>query len=156
MYLANRNILQKFRFREGVFYEDSDFTPVLLASVDSFCYIPYTAYFYRINFQSTSHSPVTQKKLDDAIFCMDLLDQFIVKNKIDKRHFFYDSFIKQLNWVISLQNKNQNLPLENFSKLLNLKLKYRKDLKNLNPYKRYSLKRFLGKVWKKIRDNKNA
>ncbi|MBO4712070.1 glycosyltransferase family 2 protein [bacterium] len=155
MYLTKRSIIQKFRFRENVFYEDSDFTPVLLASVDSFCYIPYTAYFYRINFQSTSHSPVTQKKLDDAIFCMDLLDQFIVKNKIDKRHFFYDSFIKQLNWVINLQNNNKDLPLENFSKLLNLKLKYHKDLKNLNPYKRYSLKRFLGKVWKKFISKNN-
>ena len=156
MYLTKRTLIQKFRFRDGVFYEDSDFTPILLVSVDSFCYIPYTAYFYRINPQSTTHSCVTQKKLDDAILCMDLLDQFIVKNNIDKRHFFYDSFIKQLNWVVNWYKDNTELNLENHTKLTNLELKYRKDLKNLNPYKRYSLKRFLGKIWKKFMGKNNG
>ena len=150
MYLTKRNIIQKFRFRENVFYEDSDFTQILLISVDSFCYIPYTAYFYRINQNSTTHATVTQKKLEDAILCMCLLDEFIIKNKINKDHFFYDSFVKQLNWVIVFCKDNQGLELDNYQNLLGLKQKYYKDLKRLNPYKRYSLMRFIGKMFKKF------
>lgn len=150
MYLTKRSIIQKFRFRENVFYEDSDFTPILLTSVDSFCFIPYTAYFYRINQNSTTHAAVTQKKLEDAILCMCLLDEFIAKNKINKDHFFYDSFVKQLNWVVVFHKDNQGLKLDNYQNLLDLKRKYYKDLKRLNPYKRYSLLRFIRKMFKKF------
>ena len=154
-YITKRNIIQKFRFRENVVYEDLDFTPILFYHIGSFCFIPYTAYFYRIHSISTTQIPLTKGILEDYIESTINLSKFITQNNINKKHFIYITFIKQLSWALDLYKTNHDLVAQNINELLSLKTIYGKDLKNLYKYKRYSLKRFFGKVWEKFMSKNN-
>lgn len=155
-YLTKRSVIQKFKFREGVVYEDLDFTPKLFYYIDSFCYIPYTPYFYRINSNSTTQIQLTQKILEDYIESTINLSDFITQNKLSRQHFAHKAFVQQLSWTLDLYKTNRDLAANNTNRLLSLQTIYYKDLKNPNPYKRYSLKRFLGKVWRKISGKNNV
>lgn len=156
-YLIKRNIIQKFRFREGVFYEDQDFTPILMASVNSFCYIPYTAYFYRVNLNSTTQVPLTQKVLEDYIAAIINLSEFVLQNNIPEKHFLYTHFVQRLEGSFYRYKSNSNLNPRNIDSLIGLRKKYQKDLNKLFPQPpKYSLIRFIGKVWKKIRGKNNV
>ncbi|MBQ4439189.1 glycosyltransferase family 2 protein [bacterium] len=136
-YLTKRTLLQKFRFREGVWHEDTDFTPILLASVDSFCYIPYTAYFYRVNQNSTVQTHLSQKRLEDYISAAESLDKFVRENKISKRHFLYKYLNTMMYCATRSCYENPNLKPKNFGKLLKLHVKY------------YNLRQWLRKLWRK-------
>lgn len=153
-YLTKRNIIQKFKFREFVSYEDMDFTPILLSSVNSFTYIPYTAYFYRTNPTSTTQLPLTKKVLEDYIASTINLLEFVAQNNIPEKHFLYKEFLKQLNSSLGFYKNNSQLLPDNYTGLIGMKNKYQKDLNNLfmntKKYKKYSLLRFLGKVFRYI------
>ena len=152
-YLTKRCVIQKFRFRERVWHEDADFTLILLASVDSFCYISYTAYFYRINPNSTMQTSMSQKRLEDLIKPSESLHKFIVENKIKKNHFLYLYFVTRVYNTSNIVQYHTNIHPDNLSTLTALEKKYRHSL---NAYMktlrrpRYSLKRFIGKIFKKI------
>lgn len=124
-FLTKRLVLQKFEFREGVFFEDIDFTPILLASVDSFCFIPYTAYFYRINPISMTNSHMSQKKIEDFIQALGSLHKFIVDNKVVDEHFLYNFLVCQVTYI-SMRCLEQNITPNNFEILCNLR-RYIKD-----------------------------
>ena len=145
MYLVKTSVVQNFKFREGVWHEDTDFTPILLASIDSFCYIPYTAYFYRVNPQSTMQTTISQKRLEDYISATESLDKFVRENKISKQHFLY----KYLNTVIlcgsRLCNQHPEIKPNNFNKLSILQSKYY----NLRQHLRELLKKPLNLMRKK-------
>jgi len=136
-YLTKRIVIQKFRFREGVWFEDADFTPILFSSVNSFCYIPYTAYSYRTNLESTTQTSISKKKLEDQIAMANSLDQFLRENKIIKQHFLY----KHLNTIIycasRLCDEHPYTKPDNFDKLLKLQRRY------------YTLRQHLRKLFKK-------
>lgn len=122
-YLVRRCAIQNFKFREGVWHEDADFTPILFSSVSSFCCISYTAYFRRIHQDSITQKPMSQKRLEDYISVAESLDEFIVNNRIRKKHFLY----KYLNMVIfcatRLCDENPDINPENFDNLLKLQRK---------------------------------
>ena len=137
-YLTKRSALQNFKFREGVFFEDADFTPILFSSLNSFCYIPYTAYFYRVNQGSTMLSPISQKRLENQISAAESLDKFVRENKISKDHFLY----KYLNTIVFCATRSchehPEIKPNNFNKLMILQRKYynlrQKIRKLLNRY----------------------
>ena len=149
LYLTKKSVIQEFRFREGVWHEDTDFTPILLASVNSFCYIPYTAYCYRINQNSIMQSPMSQKRSEDLIKILEYLDKFVTDNKIFKTHFLYHHFIAEIYGISNTIQYSTSIKANNFNTLVILQKKYHKRLnahiKTLRP-PRYSLKRFIGKV----------
>jgi len=156
-YITKKNVIQNFKFREGVFYEDQDFTPILLASVNSFCYIPYTAYFYRTNPTSTTQVPLTQKVLEDYIASTINLSEFVMQNHIPRKHFLYTDFLQRLQGSFYRYKNNSDLSPRNIDLLIVLRKKYKKDLNKLFPRPpKYSLIRFVGKVWKKIRGKNNV
>lgn len=136
-YLTKKTILQNFRFREGVWHEDTDFTPILLASADSFCYIPYTAYFYRVNQNSIVQTPMSQKRLEDQIAVAESLDKFVQENKITKQHFLYKHLNTMIFCATRACNENPDLKPNNLNKLLQLQKKY------------YNLRQRLRKLLKK-------
>lgn len=150
-YLTKRHLIQNFRFREGVVFEDVDFSSILLASVNSFCYIPYTAYFYRTNFCSTTQTAISKKKLEDWIEVAVSLDEFISKNKTSKQHFLFKQLINILYYDTNLSTSisNSYVKPSNFNLLFSLQQKYYK-YKTRSHYHKYSLKRFIGKVLKRI------
>ena len=153
MYLTKKNAIKKLNFREGVWHEDTDFTPILLTSVDSFCYIPYTAYFYRKNPTSIMQTPMSQKKSEDLIKILESLGKFIIDNKIKKEHFLYHYFIIEIYRISKALNSNIEIKPNNLNALVDFNKKYLTDLKKYKKIAeppKYSLKRFIGKVLKRI------
>ena len=158
-YIIKSSVIQKFKFRENVWHEDADFTPILLASVDSFCYIPYTAYFYRITNGSITKSAMTQKRLEDLIKVLESMDKFVYDNKIAKNHFLYNQLVAEIYRVSNTIRSFTAIKPNNSSILTNVQNKYYAALtkykrlltpKKPSIFKKYSLKRFIGKVWKRI------
>jgi len=141
-YLTKRSVVQNFRFREGVFFEDTDFTPILLASANSFIYIPYTAYYRRIHPTSTTQSALSQKRLEDLIEMIRSLDKFTTENKINKQHFLYEFLVCQIDYIFELCQSAADIRPNNLDMLLELKARYRRP--------KYSIKRFIGKMIKKL------
>ena len=136
-YLTKRSFIQNFRFREGVWHEDTDFTPILLASADSFCYIPYTAYFQRINPESITQTSISKKKLEDQIAVAESLDEFVTKNRISKQHFLYKHLNTMIFCATRACSENPDFKPDNFDKLLQLQKKH------------YNLRQWLRKLLKK-------
>jgi len=160
-YITRRTVLQTFKFREGVWHEDNDFTPILLASVDSFCYIPYTAYFYRTSQNSIMQAPMSQKRLEDLIKFLNPLDKFVADKKIQKNHFLYRKLVAEIYRTSNIIQSHLSIQPGNLSTLTSLQKKYHPALKEFAPkkqyfFKKYSIKRFIGKVWKKIRNKNNV
>ena len=141
-YLTQRTVLQNFRFREGVWHEDTDFTPILLASANSFCYIPYSAYFQRTNPESITQTTMSQKRLEDLIKALESLNDFAVNNKIKKDHFLYRYAASMAQNILKISKSNPTINPSNFDTFLKLKKKYR--------LQKYSLRRFIGKVLKRM------
>ena len=144
-YLTKRSTIQNFKFRENVFFEDTDFTPILLASVDSFCYIPYTAYFYRINQDSTTQVCVSQRKWDNYASTLESLDKFIKNKRIRSKHFVYNFLIGEINHVYGLYEKNHNVTSDDAIQRLN-------SLQQIY-HPKHSVTRFVWKTINKIRGN---
>jgi glycosyltransferase involved in cell wall biosynthesis len=142
MYLAKTSVIKNFRFREGVWHEDTDFTPILFSSVDSFCYIPYTAYFRRINPESITQKAISQKRLEDLIDMLGALDKFVTEYKINREHFLYEFLVSQIDYIFELCQSTKNIKPNNIGTLLNLKAKYRRP--------KHSAKRLIGKMIKKL------
>ncbi len=143
-YLTKRSSLQNLRFREGVFFEDTDFTPILLASANSFCFIPYSAYFRRINSGSTTQTPMSQKKLEDLIKMLQSLDDFVKKNKISGHHFLYNFLICQIDYIFELCNSVKEIKPNNLDMLMELKIQYRRPKHSLKRFTRKMLNKLLG------------
>ena len=139
MYLTKRSVIKNknFRFREGVFFEDTDFTTILLASVNSFCFIPYSGYLRRTNFVSTMQTPMSQKKLEDQIAVAESLDYFVRENNIRKSHFLYKSLNLMIICTTKRCHEHPDLAPRNFDKLLILQRKH------------YNLRQHLRKFLKK-------
>lgn len=144
-YITKTSVIQKFRFREGVWHEDVDFTPILLASVNSFCYIPYTAYLQRTNCKSITQTPMSQKRLENQIAVAESLGNFVQKNKIRKRHFLYQFLIGEINYIHVVCNENTDIRPGNFSMLLNLQKQYHYTI-----CQKYSITRFFRKIFKRL------
>lgn len=142
MYLTKRAVIKNFRFREGVFHEDTDFTPIMFASINSLCFIPYSAYFYRTNLGSTVQTPMSPKRLEDLIKAFESLNDFVTNNKIKKDHFVYRYTIWMAQNIFNIHLSNPTINPSNFNEFLKLKKKYK--------LQKYSLKRFIIKVLQRI------
>lgn len=144
MYLTKRTVISNFRFRENVFHEDTDFTPILFASINSFCFIPYSAYFYRTNQCSTTQTPISKKRLEDFIEALSSLDQFAIYHRIKRNHFIFHYATWLTNNIFQIYQSNPTINPNNLDEFLKLKNKY--------CLPRYSLKRFVKKVLKRFLD----
>lgn len=168
-YLTKISVIQKFKFREGVWHEDIDFTPILLASANSFCFIPYSAYFRRNNPSSITQTVISQKRTEDLVKTLEYLDKFVTGKKISKNHFLYNQLVAEIygisNTIQSIIDMGPNIKPSNLNVLTALQKKYSRALleykKQITPpkqsiFRKYSLKRFIRKVGKKIRGNGNV
>ena len=141
-YLTKRTLLQNFRFREGVWHEDTDFTPILLASADSFCYISYTAYFYRVNQNSITQIQMSQKRLEDLVNMLQSLDNFVTEHRINREHFLCEFLLSQIDYVFELCQSSKVAKPNNLELLSKLKAKHRKV--------KHSLKILIKKILSKL------
>ncbi|MBO4699779.1 glycosyltransferase family 2 protein [bacterium] len=142
MYLTKRAFIHNFGFRENVWHEDVDFTPILLVSANSFCFIPYSAYFRRRNPSSITQTAISQKRLEDLIKALESLNDFAANNKIKKDHFLYRYTIWMTLYITRIRESNTSLNPSNLNDFFKLKKKYR--------VQKYSLKRFIRKILQRI------
>lgn len=106
-YIAKSSLIKKFKFREGVYHEDVDFTLKLFSQCSRFETISYTAYYYRTNPESTTNTTLSEKRLNDMVELCKVLKDYIEKNKYQKGYFVYDScmdFVRQIKHEMEKNN----------------------------------------------------
>ncbi len=66
-YVYKRSFLleNKLTFREGIYFEDCLFTPVVMSLAKRCVYYPTPAYIYRLRDNSITNSSITERKLND-------------------------------------------------------------------------------------------
>lgn len=97
MYISKLSFIKDFKFREGVYYEDTDFTPILFASCERLMCIIFSAYYRRITENSITQSSPTRKHLHDRLMVLKSLENYVTKNNISENNYiyrFYKSMIK--------------------------------------------------------------
>ena len=125
IYLAKREVVQKIKFREGVYCEDTDFSLKLFSLINSMICIPYTAYYRRWGTGSVTQGSINKKLLEDSISVIGSLHDFVEKNKISKRHFLYKFLIEYVGNVKIQYEKNSEINPDNLEDLQRFDKKYR-------------------------------
>lgn len=143
MYWTKRNIISNFQFREGVYYEDTDFTPILFSSVNRLMVIFFTAYYRRIAAGSITQSKITTKHIYDRFSLINAYENYININNIKRRSFIYREYLVISEIFFNEIKEN----IENFS--------YDKDLMflfimNSRKQKKLNIYRKINKIKKMI------
>ena len=114
-YIAKREFISQYKFRTHVYYEDTDFTPILFSECLTLRSICFTAYHRRINPESITQSKMTEKKVFDRILVHDSLINYLNNKKIGKNCFLYKlakSCIMEANNWSSIIAVNSNIEIE--------------------------------------------
>ena len=115
IYISKRTYISNFSFREGCYYEDTDFTPILFFCAPRLFCIVYTAYFRRITPGSITQTPLNPKKLNDNKSVVISLGNFIRERKVPDGHFLTDFFTGFSNYVFSLLSEKELLKTLNIT-----------------------------------------
>ena len=166
-YIYNRSFLNenKLRFYEGIFHEDSEFTPRALFFASKSEVLPEVAYFYRIRENSIMTTPNPKKGLD-YLFVATRLHSFFEGKENDKqlKQKMYDyismmvcngmasviksgsGFYSDLNYQFS----NNRYLINNLKKSSKLKYRLYGNLLKLFPSHAVELFVFLGGFKRKV------
>jgi len=86
--IINSSLVKIFRFRENVFHEDIDFTPILFSEAEKIYYVTTSLYFRRQHNKSITGGGITvQRQLLDTFAALNSLTDYIVNKKLPKSHF---------------------------------------------------------------------
>lgn len=110
-YIVKNSLVRNFKFREGVYHEDVDFTLKLFSQCNRFETISYTAYYYRTNPESTTNTTLSEKRLNDMLTLCRVLKECIEKNKYEEGYFVYDSYLDFVRQVKREMERN-NMTLD--------------------------------------------
>ncbi|MGI6394060.1 MAG: glycosyltransferase family 2 protein [bacterium] len=124
IYITKTDIIKDFKFREGVYYEDTDFSLKIFSSLNSMLCIPYTAYYRRWGTGSITQGRVNKKLLEDSISVISSLHDFVKKNKISKHHFLYKFMVEYIQNVKVLHEGGKDLQPDNLKDLERFEKKY--------------------------------
>ena len=86
-YISKRKFLNNFRFREGVFHEDFDFSLILFFHATSIFIINYTPYFYRMKRPNSIMQEISPKREKDRLLASFHLMQFCLEKQLSKHHY---------------------------------------------------------------------
>lgn len=125
IYITKTDIIKDFKFREGVYYEDTDFSLKIFSSLNSMMCIPYTAYYRRWGTGSITQGRVNKKLLEDSISVIVSLHGFVKKNKINPKHFLYKFMVEYISNVRGSCEQNRGVDPENLKDLEWFDKKYR-------------------------------
>ncbi len=150
MFWTKTEVLKKFKFRENVYYEDTDFTPILFSYSKKLMVTIYTAYYQRKTSGSIMQSKVSEKHIRDRMLFIESFNKYIIENNIKKNTFLYNEYLSLTSYFWREINKNYSL-VENSSelkdkydsiKLIQKKIKYDLKLyKFKNKIRRFILKK---------------
>ncbi|MGC8304594.1 glycosyltransferase family 2 protein [Leuconostoc mesenteroides] len=135
-FVINRSLLCKnLLFKRNVFYEDIDWTPRLLSSIDNVYYVGGLLYYYRKRRESITHS-ISYKKISDleivmcSMYCTikkrfpDEFTYFLIWRKSLDLTIFYN--YSKLGWA---SKKKKNEMRDKIQKYSNEGLSYKEKLK---------------------------
>jgi glycosyltransferase involved in cell wall biosynthesis len=106
-FFTKKHVYQNISFREGVFHEDTDFTPIVFSSVKTVYCVPYAFYFRRKHQESTTGGGVKKEKLLlHYIESCDSMFDFIQKNKLSKKHFCVNNLLNSMEKLFDRYSKN--------------------------------------------------
>lgn len=106
MYISKLSFIKDFSFRTGVYYEDTDFSPILFWSAKSVMSICFSAYNRRLTPGSITQTNITEKKLLDKIEVVKSLETFVKLKDVSKNCYLYRFFISFRNYVCDEIEKN--------------------------------------------------
>ena len=124
IYITRAEVVKNFRFREGVYRQDTDFALKLFSSIDSMICIPFTAYYRRWGTGSITQGEINKKLLEDSISVIVSLHDFVAKNKISQKHFLYRFMVEYIRNVKVLYESNKDLQPDNLKDLERFDKKY--------------------------------
>jgi len=90
MYITSTTLLKMVKFREGVFYEDNDFTPILFSKSETIYNSNYSFYCVRQRLGSITNNGIiglSQKGIIDSLLAIEELFKYITSEKLSKYHF---------------------------------------------------------------------
>ena len=104
-YISKKDFISRFSFRSGVYFEDTDFTPIAFYNAEKLYNICYAPYFRRINPESITQTDFSKKKLSDMISVLFELANYIRQNYVPRNTFLYYFYISYIEHVIYYINK---------------------------------------------------
>jgi glycosyltransferase involved in cell wall biosynthesis len=102
MYITSTILLKTFNFREGVFYEDNDFTPILFSKSETIYNSNYSFYCVRQRLGSITNNGtigLQPKSIIDILSAIDSLYKFITSEKLPKYHFCTRTAVSLCSYV---------------------------------------------------------
>lgn len=82
-HLFDRDFISRYRFREGVYREDTDFIPIAVRNAKTVYCISYSPYYRLIRQNSVTQRPMSEGMLLDEFAYMNSLIQYINIRKLD-------------------------------------------------------------------------
>lgn len=129
-YLSRRDFILHYNFRSGVYFEDTDFTPILLNEAENIRSITYSAYNRRITPGSITQTEMSEKKYRDKFEVVKALYKYISTHNIQKGSYI-DKFSKGYSEYVfkEIQNSNFFTALSNEEEFKEI---YKTTIKNNN------------------------
>lgn len=79
-----REFISQYKFREGVYREDTDFVPIVLRNATSIFTVSYSPYYHLIRKGSDTQSDLTEKIVLDKFAYLNSLINYAEKHQLDK------------------------------------------------------------------------
>ena len=118
-FIAIASHLKKFRFRESVFHEDSDFVPKLFSEAESIYCINTALYFRRLHNKSVTGGGISaQKRIFYKLYAVDSLTNYIVSSKLPKSHFCVKIIKDDIRHCESEYNKYPEIHNKEFDQII--------------------------------------
>lgn len=127
MYITSTVLLKTVKFREGVIYEDNDFTPILFSKSETIYNSNYSLYCVRQRLGSITNNGITglsSKGIVDLLLAIDSLYKYITSEMLSKYHFCTRAVIslslnikQDYNKFPEIHTKELDIIIENVEKI---------------------------------------
>lgn len=106
MYISKNSYISNYKFREGVYYEDTDFTPILFHYAKKILCISFSAYYRRLTPGSITQSSVSHKHLQDRLLLLKAYDNYFNLNQVSLLSHLYRTYLLILLSSLTFLKKN--------------------------------------------------
>jgi len=122
MYITSATLLKTVNFREGVFYEDNDFTPILFSKSETIYNSNYSFYCVRRRQGSTTNNGIgglSPGGVIDSLLAIDALCEYIASEMLSKYHFCTRTVIGLCLYVNQEYKKYPEIHTKERDKIIN-------------------------------------
>jgi glycosyltransferase involved in cell wall biosynthesis len=122
MYIASISLLKTVKFREGVIYEDNDFTPIIFSKSETIYNANYSLYCVRHRLGSTTNNGInglSPRGVIDSLLAIDALYKFITSEMLPKYHFCTRTAVGLCSYVKQEYKKYPDIHTKERDKIIN-------------------------------------